>query len=87
MKLYVGNLSYRATDQDLFEAFSPFGRLLTAYGVYDRVTGQARGFGFVEFCLNEDAEAAIKALNGTLMLGRALIVVPAKPKEKQPWDN
>ncbi len=87
MKLYVGNVSFKADDNDLFEAFKPFGRIILAYVVKASDSGRHRGFGFVELDRNEDAEAAMKALNGTLLLGRAIIVQPARPKEKAPWEN
>jgi cold-inducible RNA-binding protein len=81
VKLYVGNLSFSVGDQELREAFSPHGSLLSASVVTDRETGQSRGFGFVEFGSNNEAEAAIAAMNGASLDGRALNVNVAKPRE------
>ena len=80
-KLYVGNLSFSIGDQELREAFSPHGDLLSASVVTDRETGQSRGFGFVEFGSTNEGEAAIAAMNGASLDGRALNVNVAKPRE------
>jgi RNA recognition motif-containing protein len=81
IKLYVGNLSFSIRDQELREAFAPHGNLLSASVVTDRESGQSRGFGFVEFGSNTEAEAAIAAMNGATLDGRALNVNVAKPRE------
>jgi RNA recognition motif-containing protein len=81
VKLYVGNLSFSVGDQELREAFSPHGNLLSASVVTDRESGQSRGFGFVEFGSTNEAEAAIAAMNGASLDGRALNVNVAKPRE------
>jgi len=81
VKLYVGNLSFSIGDQELREAFAPHGNLVSASVVTDRETGQSRGFGFVEFGSNSDAESAIAAMNGASLDGRALNVNVAKPRE------
>jgi hypothetical protein len=81
VKLYVGNLSFSIGDQQLREAFSPHGNLVSASVVTDRESGQSRGFGFVEFGSSSEAEAAIAAMNGASLDGRALSVNVAKPRE------
>jgi cold-inducible RNA-binding protein len=81
VKLYVGNLSFSVGDQQLREAFSPHGNLLSASVVTDRETGQSRGFGFVEYGSSSEAEGAIAAMNGASLDGRSLNVNVAKPRE------
>lgn len=81
MKIYVGNLSYDADDDDLRDAFSPHGEVASASVLTDRYSGRSRGFGFVEMPGNEEAEAAIAALNGSDHMGRALTVNEARPRE------
>ena len=81
-KLYVGNLPYDATADELREAFSAFGRVLSATIATDRETGQSRGFGFVE--LVEGAEEAIQGLNQARFGNRNLTVNEAKPREDRP---
>ena len=81
-KLYVGNLPYDATADELREVFSPFGRILSATIASDRETGQSRGFGFVEMV--EGAEEAIQALNQARFGNRNLTVNEAKPREDRP---
>ena len=80
--LYVGNLPFRTTADDLREAFSQFGNVTRAQVVTDRETGQSRGFGFVE--MSEGAEDAINALNGAQFQGRNLTVNEARPREERP---
>ncbi len=84
MKLYVGNLPYSVNDSELRTMFEAHGAVDSASIVMDRETGRARGFGFVEMSSAEQANAAIAALNGTQMGGRALIVNEAKPREDKP---
>lgn len=81
-KLYVGNLSYSTTDQELQELFAQHGTVQSANVVTDRYTGRSRGFGFVEMGSGEEAKQAIEALNGTDFQGRNLVVNEARPKEK-----
>jgi len=81
-KLYVGNLSYATTDQELEELFAQHGTVQSANVVIDRYTRRSRGFGFVEMGSGEDAQRAIEALNGTDFQGRNLVVNEARPKEK-----
>ncbi len=80
-KLYVGNLSYQTTDQDLSQMFAEAGTVVSAQVITDRETGQARGFGFVEMSSAGEAEAAISAINGRNVDGRALVVNESKPRE------
>ncbi|MDA1216289.1 MAG: RNA-binding protein [Chloroflexi bacterium] len=81
MKIYVGNLSYDADDDDLRDAFSPHGEVESASVLTDRYSGRSRGFGFVEMPNAEEAAAAIAALNGADHMGRALTVNEARPRE------
>lgn len=84
MRLYVGNLPYTATDEDLQKVFEQHGELVSATVVRDRETGRSRGFGFVEFTDDEAARAAMTALNGADMNGRALTVNEARERERSP---
>ena len=79
-KLYVGNLSFRTTSEDLREAFSSVGTVESATAIEDRDTGRSRGFGFVEMATPEDAAAAIEQFNGKDFGGRNLTVNEAKPR-------
>jgi RNA recognition motif-containing protein len=79
-KLYVGNLSFRTTSDDLREAFSQAGTVESASVIEDRETGRSRGFGFIEMATPEDAAAAIEMFNGKDLGGRNLTVNEAKPK-------
>ncbi len=80
-KLYVGNLSYEATDADLQTMFGPHGTVQSAQVIMDRDTGRSKGFGFVEMGNDQEAQNAIKALSGQQSGGRALTVNEAKPRE------
>ena len=79
-KIYVGNLSFNTSSQDLTELFSSSGTVESASVVEDRETGRSRGFGFVEMSSSSEAEAAIAALNGKEVDGRELKVNEAKPQ-------
>jgi RNA recognition motif-containing protein len=79
--IYVGNLSFQTTEQDLKAAFSVYGEVNQVQIVKDRETGQARGFGFVEMAVNADADKAIAGLNGAELGGRKLNVNEARPRE------
>src|SRR5262249_55819683 len=79
-KLYVGNLGYGVTDSDLTKMFAAHGTVESAQVIMDRDTGRSKGFGFVEMKTDQEAEAAIAALNGQDSGGRALTVNEAKPK-------
>jgi len=80
-KLYVGNLPYSATDQELTELFGAAGTVESASVISDRQTNRSKGFGFVEMATAEEAEEAIKKFNETEMGGRKIIVSIARPKE------
>jgi RNA recognition motif-containing protein len=80
-KLYVGNLSYNATSSDLEQLCSPHGSVTSAEVIQDRDTGRSKGFGFVQMGSDQEAQAAISALNGQEQDGRALTVNEAKPRE------
>ena len=79
-KLYVGNLTYGVTDGDLQQMFAPHGAVQSAQVIMDRDTGRSKGFGFVEMGNDQEAQAAIQALNGKESDGRALKVNEARPK-------
>ena len=81
-KIYVGNLSWSATDASLRDAFSSFGEVQSATVVTDRETGRSRGFGFVEMD-GPDADKAIRELDGRDLDGRAMRVNEARPKERR----
>jgi RNA recognition motif-containing protein len=83
IKLYVGGLPYSVTEQQLQELFAQQGAVTSAKVITDRVTGQARGFGFVEMATSEEAQKAITSLNGTQMGGRTITVNEARPQEKR----
>ena len=83
-KLYVGNLSYNVTSQDLESMFSAHGTVKSAELISDRDTGRSKGFGFVQMGSDAEAQAAIAALNGQQNNGRALTVNEAKPREDRP---
>ena len=79
-KLYVGNLSYNASEDDLKELFSQAGEVVSAKIITDKFSGQARGFGFVEMATNEDAQKAISMFNGQAFKERELKVSEARPQ-------
>src|ERR1700757_2941051 len=79
-KLYVGNLGYGVTDSDLEKMFAAHGTVESAQVIVDRDTGQSKGFGFVEMKTDQEARAAIQALNGQDSAGRPLKVNEAKPR-------
>lgn len=80
-KLYVGNLTYAVNDAELQQLFEQFGAVQSAQIIMDRESGRSKGFGFVEMASDEEAKAAIEALNGKDHNGRALTVNEAKPRE------
>ena len=81
MKLYVGNLSFQTTSEDLQQLFAQAGTVESATVVEDRDTGRSRGFGFVEMASKEEGEKAIEQFNGTDLGGRSLTVNEARPRE------
>lgn len=83
-KLYVGNLAYSVRDSDLEQQFSAFGSVQSAKVMMERDTGRSKGFGFVEMGSADEAQAAIKGMNGQSMGGRDLVVNEARPMEPRP---
>jgi cold-inducible RNA-binding protein len=79
-KLYVGNLTYGVTDSTLQQMFAAYGTVQSAQVIMDRDTGRSKGFGFVEMKSDQEAQAAMTALNGKEVEGRALTVNEARPK-------
>jgi len=80
MNIYVGNLSFQATEEDLEKAFSAFGQVTSVSIVKDRFSGQPRGFAFVEMPVKAEAQAAIAALKGKELKGRTIDVSEAHPR-------
>src|SRR5205823_9456981 len=83
-KLYVGNLSYQVDSSELEQLFGQHGQVVSAQIINDRDTGRSKGFGFVEMSNDDEADAAITALNGQQHNGRALTVNEARPREERP---
>jgi len=83
-KLYVGNLAYSIRDNDLEQAFSPFGTVTSAKVMMERDTGRSKGFGFVEMGSDAEAQAAINGMNGQPLGGRSVVVNEARPMEPRP---
>ena len=84
MNIYVGNMAYSMTEDELRDLFSNYGTVSSARLVTDRDTGRAKGFGFVEMADANEANAAIEAINGTKQGGRELVVNEARPREERP---
>src|ERR1051326_3297410 len=82
-KLYVGNLSYQGDSSELEQLFGQHGQVVSAQIINDRDTGRSKGFGFVEMANDNEAQAAIEALNGQQHNGRALTVNEARPREER----
>jgi RNA recognition motif-containing protein len=80
MNIYVGNLSYEATEEDLRLAFEPFGQVESAIVIKDKHSGQSKGFGFVEMASKAEGQSAIDNLNGKDLKGKALNVNEARPR-------
>ena len=83
MNLYVGNLPYRITEDQLRDAFAEFGQVSSCTIIKDKVTGQSKGFGFLEMPESSQAEAAITQLNGRELMGRKINVNEARPRENR----
>lgn len=81
MNIFIGNLAYTATEQDLRQLFEPYGVVDKVNIITDRDTGRAKGFGFIEMAEAQAAKAAIQGLQGTELAGRTLTVNEAKPRE------
>jgi RNA recognition motif-containing protein len=84
MRIYVGNLPYSVTDEDLRDVFGEYGELASAEVIKDKFSGQSKGFGFVDMPSNAQAAAAIKALHETDLKGRKLTVNEARPRPERP---
>ena len=84
MNIYVGNLPYNVTEEELKEAFSEFGEVSSVNVITDKYSGQSKGFGFVEMANNSEADEAIKALNESLLKGRNIKVNQAKSRGERP---
>ena len=80
--MYVGNIPYTVTEEELRQAFGEFGTVTSASIIIDKVTGRSRGFGFVEMSSKEEGERAIQEMNGKDWMGRTLTVNEAKPRER-----
>ena len=87
MRIYVGNLSYNVTSEDLREVFSEYGEVASAEVVQDKFSGQSKGFGFVDIPNNADADRAIKELNDQVYKGRKMTVNEAKPRAPRPQQR
>jgi RNA recognition motif-containing protein len=83
-KLFVGNLSFETTENDLQDAFAAYGTVSETNLMMDRMTNRPRGFGFVTMSTDEEAQAAIAGLNGRDLSGRAITVNVARPREERP---
>jgi cold-inducible RNA-binding protein len=81
VKLYVGRLPYRTTDQELGDLFGQYGEVISATIITDRETGRSRGFGFVEMTNDEEAQTAINQLNNSELQGRTIIVNEAQERQ------
>lgn len=84
MNIYVGNIAFKATVDDLRQLFEQYGTVKNVTVITDRETGRSRGFGFVEMPNASEAKVAIEALHGTALLGRPLTVNEARPREPRP---
>ena len=87
VSIYVGNLPYNLSEDSLKEIFVPYGSVLSARIITDKMTGKSKGFGFVEMSSNEEAESAIKELDNGEIEGRNIKVNLARPKEDKPRDR
>ncbi len=83
MRLYVGNISFKATEDDLRELFAQAGEVLSVKLITDNATGRLRGFGFVEMASEEDGKKAIEMFNGKPFMERSIVVNEAKPQERR----
>jgi len=83
-KLFVGNLSFNTTENDLQDAFAAHGQVVEATLMMDRMTGRSRGFAFITYSTPDEAQKAIAAMHGAQLDGRALTVNIARPKEERP---
>jgi len=86
-KLYVGNLPYTTTGDDLKNLFAEYGAVESAIIIMDKMSGRSKGFGFVEMSSDEEATAAVEASNGKEFGGRAIVVNEARPQEDRPRNG
>lgn len=89
-KIYVGNISFKASEEDMKGLFAEYGEIESVKLVTDAQTGRPRGFGFIEMATEEDAQRAVSATNGKLFMGRTLTVSEARaqqPRERRPFDK
>jgi RNA recognition motif-containing protein len=84
MNIYIGNLPYNVTEDELKDLFSEFGEVSSVSIIMDKFSGQSKGFGFIEMPNNSEADKAIKALNESELKGRNIKVNQAKPREQRP---
>ncbi|PKN30469.1 MAG: RNA-binding protein [Deltaproteobacteria bacterium HGW-Deltaproteobacteria-21] len=84
MNIYVGQLPYSVTEDNLRAMFAEFGELESVRVISDRITGRSKGFGFVEMASNSEADTAMKSLNGKMVDGRSIKVIPADSGAKRP---
>lgn len=82
-RLYVGNISFKATEEDMTQLFSQAGQVVSAKLIKDAASGRLRGFGFVEMSSAEEAQKAVSMFNGKQFMERAIVVNEAKPQEKR----
>lgn len=87
MNIYVGNLSYQVTDEELRAAFENYGEVSSARVIMDKFSNRSKGFGFVEMTREEDAETAIKEMNDSDLKGRQITVNQARPRNEGPRRN
>lgn len=87
MNIYIGNLPYTVTEDDLKEVFSEFGEISSVNIIMDKFSGRSKGFGFVEMPNDSEADDAIKALNESAMQGRNIKVNQAKPRTERPQER
>ena len=87
MRIYVGNLSYEVTEEELRQAFEPLGQVESVNIINDKYSGRSKGFGFVEMPSNDEGKAAIEGLNGKELKGRALNVNEARPRTENRGDR
>ena len=87
MNIYVGNLPYTVTDDELKTVFSGFGQVMSAKIIMDKYSGRSKGFGFVEMSSDAEAQAAIKSLDNSDLKGRNLRVNEAKPRKDRPMQQ
>ena len=84
INIYVGNLSYQTAEEDLRQVFSAYGEVHAAAVIHDKFTDKSKGFGFVEMSSPAEAQAAMNAMNGQPLEGRAIVVNEARPREERP---